>query len=400
MRISTYVLKVASRCNLNCTYCYVYNMGDESYRSQPNRMSLKTVSALLSRVAAYCDEREIGEVTFIFHGGEPLLAGKDFFRAFAAKAAAIFGDEITPTYALQTNGTQITTEWLDLFRELGIHFGISLDGPPSTNDLNRVTHAGTGSYQRVRKAIDTALSDRRLDDLFGGVLTVINLGADPLGIYHHYQEIGLRRCDFLLPDGTHDHPPPGLALDGSTTPYADWLIAIFDEWFRNEDKALSIRIFEDIIKLLFGPGFGNDALGGGPNDTLVIETDGGMEPIDVLKICGPGFTKLGLNIERDAIRDACSAELMQLYRQGASGLCDRCQACPIRAVCGGGYLPHRYSSISGFANPSVYCRDLMKLITHIRNQVLTTIPDVIQQKLMMRPLSYEDALMLLNRAPR
>jgi uncharacterized protein len=151
--------------------------------------------------------------------------------------------------------------------------------------------------------------------------------------------------------------------------------------------------------LFFGPGFGNDALGGGLNDTLVTETDGGMEPIDVLKICGPGFTKLGLNIERDAIRDACSAELMQLYQQGASGLCDRCQACPIVAVCGGGYLPHRYSSISGFANSSVYCRDLMKLITHIRNRVLATIPDAIQQKLMMRPLSYEDALMLLNRAP-
>jgi uncharacterized protein len=398
--INTYLLKVASRCNLNCTYCYVYNMGDESYRSQPYRMSSETVSTLLSRVAIYCSEQGIHEITFIFHGGEPLLAGKDFFHAFVAKATAVLGDEITPTYALQTNGTQVTTEWLDLFHKLDIHFGISLDGPPSTNDSNRVTHAGAGSYLRVRQAIDAVLADRRLDNLFGGVLTVINLAADPISIYHHYREIGLRRCDFLLPDGTHDHPPPGLSCDGSATPYADWLIAIFDEWFRNEDTALSIRIFEDIIKLLFGPGFGNDALGGGPNGTLVIETDGGIELIDVLKICGPGFTKLGLNIERNAIRDACSAELMQLYQQGASGLCERCQACPVVAVCGGGYLPHRYSSISDFANPSVYCRDLMKLITHIRGRVLATIPNEIQQKLKMRPLSYEDALTLLNRTCR
>ena len=202
-------------------------------------------------------------VTFIFHGGEPLLAGKDFFRAFAAEAAAILGDEITPTYALQTNGTQVTTEWLDLFHELDIHFGISLDGPASINDLNRVTHAGVGSYLRVRQAIDAALADHRLDNLFGGVLTVINLAADPLSIYSHYRKIGLRRCDFLLPDGTHDHPPPGLPRDGTATPYADWLIAMFDEWFKNEDTTLSIRIFEDIIELLFGPGFGKRRLGRG-----------------------------------------------------------------------------------------------------------------------------------------
>ena len=236
------------------------------------------------------------------------------------------------------------------------------------------------------------------DDLFGGVLTVINLAADPLDLYHHYREIGLRRCDFLLPDGTYDHPPSGLLVDGVGTPYADWLIAIFDEWFENEHTSFSIRIFEDIIKLLFGPGFGNDALGGGQNGILVVETDGGIEPVDVLKICGPAFTKVGLNVHRDEIRDACSVELVQLYQKGAAGLCNTCRACPVVPICGGGYLPHRHSSLSGFANPSVYCRDLMKLITHVRSAVLATIPEETRQKLRMGPLSYVEALTLLGRS--
>jgi len=310
-------------------------------------------------------------------------------------AIEILGSGVTPTYALQTNGTLVTTEWLDLFSELRISFGISLDGPPGINDANRVHHTGAGSYHEVRKAIEAALADPRLEGLFAGILTVISLAADPHSLYHHCRDLGVRWCDFLLPDGTYDRPPPGLSFDGST-PYADWLIAIFDEWFGNEDTSFSIRIFEDIIKLVFAPGLGHDALGGGQNGLLVVETDGGIEPVDVLKICGPAFTKLGLNVRRNEIRDSYSSELIKLYQKGAAELCDTCLACPVVSVCGGGYLPHRYSSRCGFANPSVYCRDLMKLITHVRSSVLATIPEETRRKLRMRPLSYEDALTLLD----
>jgi uncharacterized protein len=388
--VETYILKVASRCNLNCTYCYVYNMGDESYRSQPRRMARDTVSALLSRVATYCGEQDLHEVTFIFHGGEPLLAGTDFFRHFVAVANAVLQPHVLPSFALETNGTLLTTEWLELFQELGINFGISLDGPRAINDANRLDRRGGGSYAKVRRAIDTVLADRRFEQLFGGVLTVVNLAADPVGLYHHYREIGLHRCDFLLPDGTYDHPPSQWRSDGEGTPYADWLIAVFDEWF-DEDSSLSIRIFDEIIGLLFCSAPGTDALGGGQNGLLVIETDGGIEPVDVLKICGPSFTKLDLNVHRNEIRDACAVELVQAYQKGAAGLCATCLACPVVAICGGGYLPHRYSSLNGFANPSVYCRDLMKLITHIRDRVLATIPAATRQKLGLRPLSSQDA---------
>lgn len=401
VRISTYILKVASRCNLNCKYCYVYNMGDDSYREQPYRMSADVVSALLSRVATYCREENLEDVSFVFHGGEPLLTGRSFFREFVAKATAVLGElNIAPIYALETNATLITPEWLDLFGELGICFGISLDGPEAIHDANRVNHSGRGSYRQVRRSITTVLADQRMKKLFGGVLTVINLAANPLEIYHHYREIGLPRCDFLLPDGNYDHPPLGLLDDRSSTPYADWLITIFDEWFEKQDTALSIRIFEQIIRLLFSPGFGNDALGGDENGILVIETDGAIEPVDVLKICGPRLTKLGLNVQRNEIRDACEIGLMQLYQRGAAGLCDICRGCPAVAVCGGGYLPHRYSAITGFANPSVYCRDLMKLIIHIRTRVIATVPEETRRKLGMQSISYERALALLEPACR
>ena len=396
--IDTYVLKVASRCNLNCTYCYVYNKGDESYKAQPFRMSTATVSALLSRVASYSLQERLHEVTFVFHGGEPLLAGPEFFRQFVTEAMATFSSQVKLLFLLETNGTLLSVEWLDLFRELGIAFGISFDGPANINDRNRINHAGAGSYAQVRRALDMVVGDRRLDSLFGGVLTVVELDAEPLDIYRHLRQVGVRRCDFLLPDGTYDNCPPGLSLDGSQTPYADWLIKIFDEWFSNEDTALSIRIFESIIKLLFDPRAGNESLGGGQNGLLVIETDGGIEPVDALKVCGPAFTKIGLNVAWNEIRDVYSNDLVQRYQQGATRVCNTCRTCPVVAVCGGGYLPHRYSLRNGFDNPSVYCRDLMKLITHVRNRVLATIPSKTCQRLGMRPLSYDEALMMVTPA--
>ena len=392
--VDNYILKVASRCNLNCSYCYMYNKGDESYKLQPDRMSDATAAALLTRVKTHCLAQQLSFVSFCFHGGEPLLAGKEFFRSFVPLAGQHWAIRSESIFALETNGTLLTREWLDLFCELDIGFGISLDGPPAIEDRFRVNRHRAGSYKEVRRALDLVLADPRCDKLFGGILSVIDLATDPLEIYRHLREIGVRRCDFLLPDATLDHPPAGLRLGSPQTPYADWLIAMFDPWFDSQDTSFSIRIFESIIGLLFDPNAGNDSLGGARNGLLVIETDGGIEPVDVLKICGPSFTKTGLNVALNEISDVYSVELANLYLEGAKAACDTCKACPVFPVCGGGYLPHRYSSRNGFNNPSVYCHDLMKLITHIRDRFLGTIPEKTAHRLGMHPLPYHQALAL------
>src|SRR6476619_3302013 len=80
------VLKVASRCNLNCTSCYMYNMGDSTYKNQPKVMSDAVVDGILQKTLLHCQRHNIEEFLFIFHGGEPLLAGFEFYEKFASKA--------------------------------------------------------------------------------------------------------------------------------------------------------------------------------------------------------------------------------------------------------------------------------------------------------------------------
>jgi uncharacterized protein len=382
--IPDFIFKVTSRCNLNCTYCYMYNKGDLSYLQQPKVMPVAVVDAAIERIRAYSSASGTRRVSMILHGGEPLLAGQTFFRRFVEKANSELLPDIQPVFNMQTNGTLLDQSWLDLLRELDIRFGISLDGPESINDANRVDHRGQGSYARVRRAIDLVLADSRVDDLFDGVLSVINLDADPLEIYDLYRCLGIRSANFLLPDGHYDNPPAGLIAGSTDTPYADWLIRLFNKWFSDDDPTFRIRIFEDIIRLIFGAPIGIDDLGGGHNGAIVIESDGTIEPADPLKICGDRFTKTHFNVADSDIADAYQSELIRISLGGS--MCKKCQQCPVKAVCGGGYLPHRYSVVNGFDNPSVYCHNLMKLIIYIQQKVVDALPITIRHKLNIGPL--------------
>src|SRR4030095_5725909 len=176
--ITSYVLKIASRCNLNCKYCYMYNLGDTSYRQQPAVMSEHVVEATLQRIPQHAVHKGLESVKLIFHGGEPLLAGEAFFRHFVETATRILTPEVTPQFSMQTNAVLLSEKWLELLGELKIHFGISLDGPAEIHDANRLDHQGRGSYQRVAQAIALIRSRQECGRISTRVLTVVNLESD------------------------------------------------------------------------------------------------------------------------------------------------------------------------------------------------------------------------------
>ncbi|HVG38600.1 MAG TPA: hypothetical protein VM870_04895 [Pyrinomonadaceae bacterium] len=104
---------------------------------------------------------------------------------------------------------------------------------------------------------------------------------------------------------------------------------------------------------------------------LVVETDGSIEALDALRVCEDGIARSSLNVLRNGFDDLhLGLPLVhQLIHQGVP-LPAACQICPEKDVCGGGYLPHRYARANGFDNPSVWCADILKLITHIRRRIV------------------------------
>jgi uncharacterized protein len=360
-----FIVKVHSRCDLSCDYCYMYEMADQSWRDQPRAMSAQTADLAARRIGDHARTHGLREITLILHGGEPLLAGRDLLTRLVTATRRSAGPGIAVHAAIQTNGVGLSDSYLGLFDELGVCVGVSVDGYQEAHDRHRRFASGRGSYSAVTAALGRL---RRFPHLYGGLLCTVDLRNDPVRTYRALADFGPPKIDFLLPHGTWLDPPPGRTLAPASTPYADWLTEIFDDWY---PKPLTrIRLFEEIMHLLLDGASESEIVGLAPAQMVVIETDGAIEQEDTLKAAYAGAAATSLHVTRDSLDAALLLPQIAARQIGVRALAAQCRVCPVRSVCGGGLYSHRYDEATGFLNPSVYCPDLFALIRHIRGRVL------------------------------
>lgn len=387
MVINTFVVKIAGRCNLNCSYCYMYNMGDQSYLKQPKFMSMKTFKAFVMKLKVYCQEYLLPNVYISFHGGEPLLASPNFYK----EAVAFLRSTITDTKVfllIQTNGTLLTEEWRNVLDELDIQIGISIDGIQEIHDEYRVYHNGKGSFEDVVKGIQINNRDR-----LRGIIAVININSSATEQFKFYKSLVAACINILLPDANHGNLP--LNYDKfkqkSATPYGDWLIEFYQAWQGDTSKQkMRVPYFEHIIQSLLGNLSGDELIGLSDCGVVVIESNGSIEAVDPLRVCGDSFTRTNLNVLFNNISDLWDLPLFRMYYNSHRILCDKCNNCSIKNICGGGYIVHRYSEINGFDNPSLYCNDIKKLVTYIQNDIYSYVNPEIMSEIGVDLLNYEE----------
>jgi uncharacterized protein len=354
-----FIVKVHSRCNLACNHCYVYESVDQSWRQQPQAMSPETVKVVAGAIAHYAEQHHLDEVEVVLHGGEPLLLGVDRMREMLAELKAVIGPVCRLSLGIQTNGVRLDQRWADLFRSEGVRVGISLDGGLAANDRHRIYRNGASSFAPAVRAVELMTSEP-YRAVFAGLLCTVDVDNDPLEVFRDLAALRPLRIDLLLPHATWEHPPPQ-AVPGET-PYGDWLCAVFDEWF-DAPPVVGIRMFEELLNALLGGASQSEAVGQSAPESLVVETDGTLEQTDALKVAFPGAAATGYHISELEELSADPAAFGSVA--GVDALSTTCRACPIVAACGGGLYPHRYRADTGFANPSVYCEDLKRLIGHI-----------------------------------
>jgi uncharacterized protein len=367
IQFTTFLLKVASRCNIKCDYCYMYEHRDQSWRNQPHLMSSATRQRVAERLAEYAGATAMPRMLVVIHGGEPLLAGAPTLAAFAEDVRSRLPTATKVDFSLQTNGVLLDDEALDELGRAGIGVSLSLDGPRSANDRHRLTAAGGSTFPAVSDSL------HRLElrpDIFTGVIAVIDPAVAPEDVLGFFAKHPLPALDLLLPDANHLTPPQGRDIEANL--YRDWVIRAFDIWY-DQYPQLPLRTFDGLLATLAGLPAKTDAFGFGDVSLLTIETDGSYHDLDVLKITAEGQTSLGAGVTTTSIAEVAGSPKLALHRHllTENGLCETCRACPVVDVCGGGSVPHRYSS-NGFTNPTVYCKEMLALIEHAELRMRST----------------------------
>ncbi|MET7621288.1 radical SAM protein [Streptomyces sp. NPDC005408] len=385
-----FLLKIHSRCNLDCDYCYVYHSADQSWSRKPQRMEPATVDRLGDRIAEHARAHNLPDVRIILHGGEPLLVGPRRLEATLRTLSNRLAAEVPPRFSVQTNGVLLDAEMLDVLLRHDVRVCVSLDGGRQAHDRHRRFADGRGSHDHVTRALRSLTTSGR-EHLFAGLLCTVDLDNDPVETYEALLSMAPPRLDMLLPHGTWDAPPPGLehriipptrppgpsgraGLPGPTrdvggTPYADWLCQVFDRWFGAPERETGIRLFEELMTGILGGTVRSESVGLAPVDLVVVETDGSIEQSDSLKASYSGAPETGLDIFQHSFDQALEGHEFRARQTGLTALSDTCGKCRLAQVCGGGLYAHRFSSLNRFTNPSVYCYDLAVLIDHIRSRI-------------------------------
>ena len=364
---SELVLKVHGRCNLACDYCYVFESADQTWRARPAAMPPEVVAATAARLGEHVRNHGLSRASIVLHGGEPLLAGKATLAASIAQFRAAVPSSCDVEVGVHTNGVLLTDDMLAMLDEHDVGVSVSLDGDRTGHDRHRIRANGRGSHAEVMRGLNRlARSHRRL---YRGLLCTVDLDNDPIRTYEALLETQPPRIDFLLPHGTWTAPPPRRPVEGGGTPYADWLITVFDRWYHARRRETGVRLFEEILHLLLGGQSHSESVGLSPVAMLVVDTDGTLQQVDTLKISYAGAPETGLNVFDHRFDDAMWHPGVVARQIGLAALAPACRTCAVRDVCGGGLYAHRYREGSGYLNPSVYCPDLLKLIVHIGRTV-------------------------------
>ena len=355
MRQLQLLVKPASGfCNMRCQYCFYRDEQENRACPDSGMMSLSTAETLIRQ--CFAELNPGGSLSLAFQGGEPTLAGLDFFRFFTQTVRKYNQKHVRVQYAIQTNGLAITEDWAAFFREEGFLIGVSLDGIPSVHDALRLDAGGGGTWERVSQAL-TLLNQYQVPCNLLCVVTK-RLAKKAAGAYRTMKETGIRYFQFIacldplnVPRGKEDYSL-------SSELYGQFLCCLFDEWYRDwkSGSYVSIRLFEDYIHLLIGSPASTCSTTGACGAYLVVEGGGAVYPCDFF--CLDSY-RLG-TVREDSFRAMLSGETMRVFLTDGWKTPAACRSCEWVRLCRGGCKRDRIVA----DNSNYYCKAFQRFFPY------------------------------------
>jgi uncharacterized protein len=369
-------------CNLNCAYCYYLEKKALFGQNTDFRMGHNVLEALISK---YITSSPAPEVTFSWQGGEPVLAGLEFFeKAVLLEKKYAGAKHILNTF--QTNGTLITEEWCEFFARHNFLVGISLDGPRDIHDRHRVDKNGDPTFDKVMHGVDLL---KRYNVEFNVLAAVTRESSErPLDIYRFFKREGVKFIQFLpvverqpgfaanklglclaLPPRLDEMEPERDVTSWSVEPepYGDFLIKIFDEWVENDVGTIFVSMFDLMTAAWMGFASNSCFFSKQCGKCVAVEHNGDMYACD--HFVYPEY-RIG------NILDNTPAELINSEKQRTFGarketmLPGGCRACKALFACYGECPKHRFLISGGGEQKMPYlCKGYKKFFTHINRDM-------------------------------
>lgn len=322
----SYLIKPASAtCNLKCTYCFYNDVADHRTQFSYGNMSLETTNLLIEKTL---DVENGSDITYAFQGGEPTLVGVAFFHQFITKVNQTKKDQQSIHYAIQTNGTLLNSEWMNLFKANNFLVGISLDGFELNHNKYRISKEGH-TFFKVMDGIEL-LRKYKVDF---NVLTVLTegLAQSPKELFEFYLK---EKMDYIqlipcLPDFDLIENKDALTPQS----FASFYKVFYDLWLEETQKnhLMSIGLFDNIIPMFVGVKPQMCGMLGYCSPQMVIESNGDVYPCDFYVL---DQYKMG-NITQDTLNDLWKNTILHDFLKEEKRMSSACEICKFKALCHG-----------------------------------------------------------------
>lgn len=325
--LSLMIKPASSLCNLSCEYCFYRDVSEHREHLGFGIMQKDVAEILIQKALDYAAGEQ---VSFAFQGGEPTLAGLDFFRFFADTVNRLNTKKSKIFYGIQTNGTVIDGEWADFLRENNFLVGLSLDGDFDGNKF-RKRPTGDNSFYKILSTAQL-LTKRNVDF---NILTVLTGYCAENGerIYKFFRSKGFRYLQFIPCLRPFDSTEQS-ELYMTSEQYADFLIKIFNLYVKDyvRHDYMSIRQFDNWVRLYLGHPTEQCGIQGHCTHQFVAEANGNIYPCDFY--CTDDYF-LGNITETDFLTMEKSDTAKNFIRESLK-VPDRCKQCNVYPMCRAG----------------------------------------------------------------
>ncbi|WP_112182636.1 anaerobic sulfatase maturase [Paraliobacillus zengyii] len=360
---------VSEACNLACDYCYY-----SQCNGMPKQISKIDDKVLEKFIIEYMNISN-GFVTFIWQGGEPLLAGLDFFKKVVHLQAKHAPNNTVISNSIQTNGTLINKECAEFFKRYNFLVGVSIDGPEDINDARRVMGSGKGSYKRIMRGIEH-LKEAKVDF---NILTVLheNNISRATDLMNFYQEHNFPFVQFIpcMDFKAQDINQPGIFLI-THKEYGDFLCEAFDVWYNEGNPDISIRFFDNMLSAYLNQQAGLCTHRESCPKHLVLEQNGDAYPCDFFI---HEDYRLG-NVGIDSLDSLLNNKLMDKFLSLKPNLPKQCTSCEFLHLCHGG-CPRNRIRDNNEVDVEYFCESHKQVYKYAHNRLLEVASKIKKQRL-------------------